>query len=297
MSLRAAALAAMGMWAGSTILLAEVRWFCRPRLVERLGPHQLRRTTVAEPTSWRDLLAPLAATIGDRLSRVLGVADALDRRLARAGWSNDASTFRLRQLGWSCASLGAGAALSAGLSLPPMLILLVVGGGPMLTFLVLEQQLSGACAAHQRRLSLELPVIAEQIAMLLGAGSSLGGALQRIASRGGGVAAEGLRVVCARAAQGVTTIEALHEWAALARVDELDRLVAVLALDDRGTDLGRLVTGESRAMRRDAHRALLADLERRSQQVWIPVTVATLIPGVVFLAIPFVQALQLFAAS
>lgn len=290
-------LAAVAMWAGSTILLAELRWFRRPRLLERLAPHHLQGTPVAAPATLRELMTPLAASVGDRLSAVLGVADALDRRLARARWRIDAPTFRLRQLGWSCAALGAGALVVAMAAPPPIVVLIVVGGAPMLTFLLLEQQLSSACAAQQRRLALELPVVAEQIAMLLGAGSSLGGALHRIAARGGGVAADGLRVVCARAAQGVSYLDALREWAALARVEELDRLVAVLALDDRGTDLGRLVTGESRSMRRDAHRALLAELERRSQQVWIPVTVATLIPGVVFLAIPFVQALQLFAGS
>jgi hypothetical protein len=31
--------------------------------------------------------------------------------------------------------------------------------------------------------------------------------------------------------------------------------------------------------------------------VWIPVTVATLVPGVLFLAVPFVAALQLFTGS
>jgi hypothetical protein len=35
-------------------------------------------------------------------------------------------------------------------------------------------------------------------------------------------------------------------------------------------------------------------MERRGQQVWIPVTVATLLPGVVFIAIPFTSALAAF---
>ena len=36
-------------------------------------------------------------------------------------------------------------------------------------------------------------------------------------------------------------------------------------------------------------------MERRGQQVWIPVTVAALVPGAIFLAIPFIEALRLFA--
>jgi tight adherence protein C len=34
---------------------------------------------------------------------------------------------------------------------------------------------------------------------------------------------------------------------------------------------------------------------KRSQKVWIPVTVATLLPGVIFIAIPFIKAVELFA--
>ncbi|MCB9388397.1 MAG: hypothetical protein H6512_02030 [Acidimicrobiia bacterium] len=45
------------------------------------------------------------------------------------------------------------------------------------------------------------------------------------------------------------------------------------------------------------HRELLASMEKRSQQVWIPVTVATLVPGAIFVAVPFLQALSFFSAS
>ena len=45
------------------------------------------------------------------------------------------------------------------------------------------------------------------------------------------------------------------------------------------------------------HRELIETIERRGQQVWIPVTVAALVPGVIFLAVPFVEALRLFSTS
>ena len=38
-------------------------------------------------------------------------------------------------------------------------------------------------------------------------------------------------------------------------------------------------------------------IERRSQQVWIPVTVAALVPGAIFIAIPFLEALRVFSTS
>jgi tight adherence protein C len=81
------------------------------------------------------------------------------------------------------------------------------------------------------------------------------------------------------------------------RVDALDRLVPVLALNREASDLGRLISAEARGIRRDLHRRLVETMERRSQQVWIPVTVATLVPGVVFMAIPFTEALRVFSGS
>lgn len=84
---------------------------------------------------------------------------------------------------------------------------------------------------------------------------------------------------------------------ALADVDALHRLVSVLSLNREGGDLGRLISEEARGVRADVQRELLATIERRSQQVWIPVTVATLVPGVLFLAVPFVEAMRLFSVS
>ena len=62
------------------------------------------------------------------------------------------------------------------------------------------------------------------------------------------------------------------------------------------SDLGRLISEEARSIRKDTQRRLIETAERRAQQVWIPVTVAALVPGVIFLAVPFMEALRLFAA-
>jgi hypothetical protein len=97
--------------------------------------------------------------------------------------------------------------------------------------------------------------------------------------------------------QGLASVDALREWAHVAAVPAVDRLVAVLALEGETSDLGRLISDEARAIRADAQRRLIEIIDRRSQQVWVPVTVATLIPGVIFLAIPFIEALRLFSGS
>jgi Flp pilus assembly protein TadB len=190
-----------------------------------------------------------------------------------------------------------GAVVALGLGLGGLLALLFVLGGAALAFLVVEQRLAAESAAWQRRIFLELPVVSEQLGMLLGAGYSLGAALSRLAARGKGACGRDLVRVTGRIRQGLTEVEALREWAAVVDLDALDRLVSVLALNRQAGDLGRLVGEEARSIRRDVHRELVEAIERRGQQVWIPVTVAALVPGVMFLAVPFVEALRLFANS
>ena len=288
---------------GTTLLLSRLRWFARTPMVERLRPYVPggmnlpSRSGVLSVESFRDVVGPLARTVGERLSRLLGVSEELALRLERIHSPLDVTSFRVRQLGWSLAAFGAGSLLAAATRTPPVIGLLFVLGSPLLAFLVLEQQVATASSAWQRRVVLEMPVVSEQLAMLLAAGYSLGAALTRLATRGNGACARDLAKVCGRIRQGLSEVEALREWAGVVRVDAVGRLVGVLALNREATDLGRLISEEARAIRRDVHRQLIETVERRGQQVWIPVTVATLLPGVIFMAIPFIEALRLYAGS
>ena len=294
-------LIALCLFTGSTLLLSERRWFRRRPLVDRLAPYvpggaAARRTgTVMSAGSFGQVVAPLAGAIGERVARAFGVTEALSLRLERVHSPLDVTAFRVRQLAWGVAGLVAAALIALALGVSgPVALLFVVGGG-LLALLVVEQRLASRSASWQRRIFLELPVVSEQLGMLLGAGYSLGAALSRLAARGKGACGRDLVRVTGRIRQGLTEVEALREWAAVADVDALDRLVSVLALNRQAGDLGRLISEEARSIRRDVHRRLVETIERRAQQVWIPVTVAALVPGVLFLAVPFVEALRLFA--
>lgn len=293
----------LGLWAGSVLLLAEVRWFTRATLRERLRPFapepalQRGRRPLLSVDSFAEVVGPVAAAVGERLARLFGVTEELDRRLERIRSPLDATAFRVRQIGRTAAAMGVGVLLVAAIRPPIPLVPLFVFGLPLLVFLITEQQVASASEARQRRLEAELPVVSEQLAMLLASGYSLGAALNRLATRGSGVAAEDLRVVTGRIRQGLSESQALAEWADLASVPALNRLVPVLARNRETTDLARLISDEARSIRNDAHRRLIETMEKRGQQVWIPVTVATLIPGVIFLSIPFIEALRLFTGS
>jgi Flp pilus assembly protein TadB len=246
--------------------------------------------------SWRELLLPTAASVGDRIARLLGGTESASTRLHRTHASMDGAAFRVRQVTTSVVMLCISGALAAMFDVGPVASLLLVAGSALATFAFIEYSLARQSAEWQRRVAAELPVVAEQLGMLLASGYSLGTALSRIGARGRGSCARDLTRVSARVRQGLTETQALQEWAATLRSLPVDRLVAVLVLNRETTELGRLISEEARAQRRDAHRLLIEVLDRRAQQVWIPVTVAALVPGVILLAIPFTQALRLFTA-
>ena len=300
---RTVALASVVLWSGVTLVLAELRVVRRPTLVERLRPHapgasgHLPKPGLLSARSFQDALAPLASAAGERVASWLGVSEPLAARLRRVHATVDPTAFRLRQFAWAGAGLSA-AVIGCSAVRPPLTagIAICLGSGA-LAFLVVEQQLATASARRKTRILLELPVISEQLGMLMGAGYSLGSALNRMAERGSGACVEDLKIVCSRIRQGLTEVDALREWAEVADVDALTRLVAILSLNRETSDLGRLVADEARSIRREVQRSLVEQIERKAQQVWIPVTVATLVPGAVLMAVPFLEALRLFSDS
>src|SRR5213078_2613190 len=106
--------------------------------------------------------------------------------------------FRVRQIGGSVAALGAAALGVLALRPPGPVAVPFLLGAPILAFLVHEQRLAAASSAWQRSLFLELPVVAEQLALLLSAGWSLTSALNRLAARSSGATALDLQRVCLR---------------------------------------------------------------------------------------------------
>jgi tight adherence protein C len=284
------AIAAMG----ASLVLAEVPWFRRTRLIDRLAPYSRRRPSSigAGPAgSIRQVIAPGIDRWGDRLSAALGVRHDLATRLDRAGLTITPSEFRLRQATRGLIALLIGAATVVALRPAGLLATSALLALPMLVVIGEEHRVSRAVERRRDRISAELPVVAEQLGLLLSAGHSLPSAIGRLAVRSDGAIAADLRQVARRVRQGLSASDALGEWAELSGVDAIDRLVAVLRLHDDAGDLGSLIAQEARTIRAAAHRDLLEVIERRSQLVWVPVTVATLVPGLIFLAVPFMSAM------
>jgi hypothetical protein len=120
---RAVLPAAVVLWGGATLLLSQLRWFARPRLVDRLRPYAPHTVEsgggLLSLESFRDVLGPIARTAGARLARLFGVSEELAMRLQRIHSPLDATAFRMRQVGWATAAFGAAALAAVGLRPSP----------------------------------------------------------------------------------------------------------------------------------------------------------------------------------
>ena len=300
---RLSGLLALAFFAGLVLVLSELAWFSRRSLIERIRPYasfaanHRDRSGILSVASFREVIAPLSRAIGERMARLFGINEELGLRLERIHATIDVTEHRVRQVGWMAVTFIGAICITAASPISTTIGILLIAGAPTLAFLIIEQRVATASKRWQREVFEQLPILAEQLGLLLGAGFSLGSALNRLAKRGTGACGMDLRRVVSRIRQGLSEGDALREWALVADVPAVHRLVSVLSLNREGGDLGRLISDEARSIRRDAHRQLIERIERRGEQVWIPVTVATLLPGVIFMAVPFVQALSLFSST
>lgn len=291
--------AAILLFVGMTLILSELRPFRHQTLSQRVSPYLpggANRSAggIFSVESFGQLLGPLSEAIGANAARIFGVSEELSRRLQRVHSPLDETEFRLKQIGWATGSAAVVVISGIALGLPVGLVAIFTLITPVLAFLILEQQLAAESEARKARTFQELPIVSEQIAMLLGSGYSLGAALSRVSERGSGVVAEDLTVVTSRVRQGASEHDALEEWADTIDLEAVSRLVSILSLNKEAGDLGSMVAIEARNVRTESHRELLEAIEKKNQQVWIPVTLAALIPGVILMMIPFVSALSSF---
>ncbi|HEY8058685.1 MAG TPA: type II secretion system F family protein [Acidimicrobiales bacterium] len=286
------------LWTGTGLLLSSLGIVRRPTLATRIRPYLVLGPQDG-PGAGTGRLATVGLVVGERLGRLVRSTEPLERRLRRVHHRLDPAAFRFRQLSHAVLGLGMSGVVLAALpiGLDPRVAGMLVLATPVAVFAAHEQALAMADRAQTRQVVRELPVLAEQLAMLLASGRSVSAAINRIGERGLGPGAADLRRVTRRIQQGIDERDALREWADLRPTVGVTHLVSVLTLAREATDLDRLVDQEAATIRADAHRELLAELERRSQQVWIPVTVATLLPGSLLLLVPFLDALRLFAGA
>lgn len=268
--------------AGVSLLVAD-RLAGKFRVMRRLQPFVAHRfgdvgavPLAAWLTAWTELFTPAEQVVGN-----------VAHRLERAGLAMSVRQFRLLQQG----AAGVGV---VGVGVPTLVFsvpVTVAFGLCVLVaaalFFVSEQWVLKLSVRRRQTVARELPVVLEQLAGALQTGVGFAQACTDVATHTRGIVADDLRRIGRELAHGIRLEVALQSWAYRHDLPALHRIVTVLDTHRHAGELGTLLATEVRELRAAAHRALLATMQQREQQVWIPVTVATLVPGVLLLSVPF----------
>lgn len=284
---------------GLVLLVAGLPVRRRPGLHERLAPY-LRDTPrpsrllggpAGPGTGVPALLRPLVADLARAVDRVLGGTLSVRRRLGRAGRPVDVDSFRAEQVLWAAACGVLGLAVAAALWLRGK------GGAPGLVALVLlavaaglvacDQRLSRQAAAREARILLELPTIAELLALAIGAGEGAVGALERVCRLSGGELSGELRTCLADARAGANLPNALQGLADRTGLASLARFVdGIVIAVERGTPLADVMRAQAQDAREAGRRAVLEQGGKKEIAMMVPVVFLVLPVTVVFALYP-----------
>lgn len=148
-----------------------------------------------------------------------------------------------------------------------------------------------------RTLGATLTELVELTSILVNSGRSVNSALRRVAQDDAHPWSPHLRNVLSAADRGGIVGEELVKLANVVDVPNFERFAELVRLHVNTPELGQLLHAELSTLRRNRHLKLVETLEIRSQLVWIPVSIAILIPGTILLAIPLINSLKFFSAG
>lgn len=284
----------------------------RPRLKDRLAPYLSdtprpsalldlgSRTVTPFPTLER-LFAPSLASLAGRADALLGGSATIRRRLDQAGGRRTLEQFRTEQVLAGAAGLGLGVVLlllhaafdigpsaGAGLALTVALAFAGVLGRDYLLGRAVEKRSSS--------IALELPTVAELLALAVAAGEGPVGALERVVALSGGELAGELGRALADARSGSTLLVALQGVASRTAVPSVARFTDGLAVAiERGTPLSEVLRAQAVDAREAARRGLLEAGGKKEIAMLIPVVFLILPITVLFALYPGIVGLSLVA--
>ena len=248
-----------------------------PRLANRVRANSTRGGD-RRPLSPLGVLLTLAPRVQRDQARIA------DRR-ARAGRSQNPAHHVLEQLGWAGGGLVAG--LVFGLLVRSTGAALVMATLGALAGVVLhDRRLSSAARRRGRRMSSELPPIADLLAFAVAAGQPPLQALDRLSSVVSGELPDEIAQAVSDVRVGTSFNAALRSLAARVPSSDVQRFVdGIIVATDRGTPLAEVLRAQAQDARAAGRRGLLELAGRRE--------VAMLVP-VVFLILPIVVVIALF---
>jgi tight adherence protein C len=286
---------------GLLVVVSRVPAFRRPRLDDRLAPY-LRdtprpsrllgtaRPLTPFPTLER-IAAPVLRDAAGFVERLLGGTTSVRQRLDRAGSPMSVEEFRAEQVLWGGAGLLGGlglgilAALDGSIRPIPFLVLAVV----LLATGVLgrDRWLTREVTRREARMMVELPTVAELLALAVAAGEGAVGALERVTRQSSGELAKELSRALADARAGASLVQALDGLSTRTGLPALARFVDGVAVAvERGTPLADVLRAQAVDVREAGKRSLLEAGGRKEIAMMVPVVFLVLPVTVVFALFP-----------
>ena len=283
----------------------------RPRLDDRLAPYlrdaprqsrllDQRGALTPFPTVER-LLGPVLADAVALVERWVGGVTGVRRRLEALGDATTVEQFRAEQVIWAALGLGAALALAV--------LALLTGSGPgpvgllgaavALTLggvLGRDRWLSRQVARREQRMLQEFPVVAELLALAVGAGEGPVAALERVHRIAAGELSRELGRALGEARAGATLVQALEHVARRTSLPPLARFVDGVSIAvERGTPLADVLRAQAVDVREAGRRQLLETAGRREIAMMMPVVFLVLPITIVFALFPGAAGLRLVA--
>ena len=286
--------ALVGLLAGGG-LLAVLSWWWDRRplpLLQRIGPYlgagAPAFTRRPDPT-----IGP--AAVRALLGRRSPSDQTLAALLARAGRREDVTAYRVARVGWAGAAAVGGLLVGLAVASDAAAGSVVLGG----TFAVAgwwacDARLRRQARDRERRMTAQLPLLADLVALAVTAGTPPVGAMDAAADALPGPLAEEVAAIVTDVRAGVPADTALRSLAHRTPLPGLRRLVdALLVAMEHGTTVAGVARAQAEDLRVDERRRLMESAGRKDIAMLVPI-VALVLPSVVLVALyPGLQSLRL----
>lgn len=270
----------------------------RPSLTDRIAPFVRQQAAPSRLLStahdrrsvgWATKLLPRTSSLSALIDRWFGGSGSVRRRLEALGDGRRVEDIRFEQVVWGAIGITAGALLgvvitlvSGRVQIPS--VLLLAGAGAVGGILARDWWLTVQVRKRDERVLAEFPVVAELLALVVTAGESPQGALERVSRLVGGELGRSLQIALADTRTGMPLTEALEKIARSSNLEPLSRFIdgIVIALE-RGTPLAEVLRAQAADVREQSKRHLLERGARNEIAMMVPV-VFLLLPTTIVLA-------------
>jgi len=287
------------MWLVATRVRALSRGSFETRVVSYLTDiPQVARSSTPGTGSIGTLVRPLLHRSARALDRAFGGSTSVRRRIERAGLEMTVQDFRAQQVTWGVASFAATAVVATAVAWQsperavPLAILTCLSG--LAGVMWRDNRLTTDVRRHEEQVLVELPIIAELLALAVAAGEGPVAALDRVVRRSNGALSRDLSRVLGQVRTGRPVAVAFDDFASRTGLPVVARFADGIAVAlERGTPLAEVLHAQAGDVREARRRALIEGGARREVAMMVPVVFLVLPTTILFAFWPGVIGLSL----